>query len=164
MPLPCTHAIINTAIFYPFRKHLGKYWLVFAILSSLILDFDFALAIIGTILNINSIYLAHGTFAHSFGFIILIGIISTIIYLKNKEFGIYGYILTIGATIHLLLDLILGGGNYYLILFWPFSLAQFKIHLFENYQIFYELLDAFLIIGLTIWIYFKIKKETKNKR
>jgi hypothetical protein len=62
------------------------------------------------------------------------------------------------------LDLILGGGNYYLILLWPFSLAQFKIHLFENYQILYELLDAFLIIGLTIWIYFKMKKETKNKK
>jgi hypothetical protein len=159
MPLPCTHILINLAIFYPFRKHLGKYWSIFAIFSGLILDFDFALDIIGQYLGIKSIYLMHGGFFHSLGFILILGIISTIIYLKNKEFGTYFYILTIGALAHLLLDLILGGGYYYLILLWPFSLMQFKIHLLQNYQIVYELLDAFLIIVFTIFLYFKIKNS-----
>lgn len=159
LPLSCTHVLINLGVFYPFRKHFGKYWTIFAILSGLILDFDFILEIFGQTFNINSIYLMHGTFTHSLGFILILAIISTIIYFRNKEFGLYAYILTIGALIHLLLDLILGGGYYYLILLWPFSLIQFKLHLLSNYQIIYELLDAFLIIIFSLILFLKIKNK-----
>jgi hypothetical protein len=164
MPLPFTHVLINTAIAYPFRKSLGKYWFLFAVFSGLLLDFDFVLGyLLKHIFQITNPLLMHGGFVHSFGFILFLGIISTIIYLKNKEYGIYFYILTIGSLIHLILDFILGGGQYYLTLFWPFTLETFRLHLLENFNsAIYGILDAFLIMCTIIYLTFKIKLTFKK--
>lgn len=164
MPNPLTHVLINTALFFPLRKKLGKYWLVFSILSGLLLDLDFVL---GWILNYfglkNSIFL-HGGLVHSFGFIFILGIIALLIYLKNKEYGKYAFILVIGAILHLSLDFILGGGAFYLTLFWPFTLDTFRLHLLEQYRLYsiYGLLDAFLIFVFTFWYYLKLRKTKKS--
>jgi len=153
MPNPFTHVIINVAIAYPFRKNLGKYWLIFSAFSGLLLDFDFVLSTILNWLGYSNSLFRHGGFVHSFGFILILGIISSLIYLKNKEYGIYGFILSLGAVIHLALDFILGGGAYALVLFWPFSLELFRLHFlepFRNNSIF-GLIDAFLIMCTIIW-------------
>lgn len=165
MPMPATHIIFNCAIFYPFRKYLGKYWLVFAILSGMLADLDFISIVFARFFGMSFGVFGHGGFFHSVGFILfLLGIIF-IIYAKNKEFGTYGFVLSIGVLFHILLDYILGGGANYLMLFYPFSEHLFRIHLLEQFRDIeiYGILDAIIIFYFTIWIYFKIKKEKDIK-
>jgi|GEM_PF-4799050 len=166
MPLPTTHVIFNCAIFYLFRKNLGKYWLPFAILSGLLPDFDFVIQYIFDLFGKNSGMLGHGGFFHSLGFVLLIGIVSWIIYAKNKDYGKYGFILAIGVALHILLDYILGGGAYMLTLFYPFSMHQFRLHLLEYWRNndIYGILDAFMILCVFVWIWFKIKVQKTHHR
>jgi hypothetical protein len=157
MPLPATHVLINLFLFYPFRKSLGKYWLFFAILSGLFLDFDFAFRYIGHNIGLNLGIFDHGLIVHTFGFILLLFGISLIVYSRNKEYGKYGFIITIGSAVHLLLDYIIGGGAYYLLLFYPFSMHEFHLHLFESYDTnLYGVLDAFLICIVSVYYLIKM--------
>jgi len=164
MPNPFTHVLINTAIFYPFRKKLGKYWWLFAAFSGLLPDFDFCTEVILKLLSINNNLFWHGGFFHTFGFVLVLGIVSLGIYTKNKEFGKYGFILAIGSAIHILLDFLLGGGAYFLMLFYPFSTHLFRLHLLEQYAqlSIYSILDAILIIILLGIIFIYQKKREKS--
>lgn len=164
MPFPATHVLINTAIFYPLRKQLGRYWLIFAVFSGLLLDFDFVVGWVLGWFDVNAGFFGHGGFFHTFGFVLILAIISAIIFFKNKEYGKYGFILTIGAGVHLLLDYVLGGGANALMLFYPFSMHLFKLHLLfplTQYDVF-GVLDAFLIILVLCWHYFKIKSKQRK--
>jgi hypothetical protein len=130
MPFPALHTLFNIGAFYPFRNYFGKYWLVFAGLSGLIMDLDFALQFIfgpGS-------FFAHGYFFHTIGFILCLLIIALIMFLKNKEYGKYGFIIVIGSLLHLLLDYVLGGGKYYIALFYPFYSSGFHLHLLMKFQ------------------------------
>jgi len=161
MPMPTTHVIISLIFFYPLRKYFGKYWHLFAIISGLLPDFDFALDLLLKGFGFDPGFLGHGGFFHSTGFILLIGAISAIIFIKNKEYGKYGFILTIGSTLHILTDLILGGGGYSLMIFYPFSENLFRIHLLEQYRNIdiFGILDAILIMTLTTFLFFKQRKQ-----
>jgi hypothetical protein len=159
MPFPAAHVIINFFVIYPFRKHLGKYWLPVALLSGLIPDFDSGFEILGKLFNFDPGILAHGGFFHSIGFVLLLGILSFIIYKQDKECGGYFLILTIGVLVHILIDLILGGGGYSFSILYPFTNEQFRIHLLEPWKEndIYGILDAFLIFILSLWMIWKIK-------
>lgn len=165
LPFALTHCLINFCAFFPFRKKLGKYWSVFAILSGLLPDFDFVLGWILNWLGYTNSFFGHGGFFHSLGFVLVLLGISGIIYWKNKEFGKYGFILAIGTALHILTDYILGGGAYSLMLFFPFSTELFRLHLLESYKYIdiYGLLDAFLICIFLVIYFFKLKKEKKKK-
>jgi len=168
MPNPATHVLINTALFYPFRKHLGKYWIVFAAFSGLLPDFDFLIGLILKYFKIENSFLGHGGFFHSFAFPIILLAISLIIYYKNKEYGKYGFILAIGSIIHILTDFILGGGAYALMLFYPISTETFRLHILESYKFIdiYGLFDAFLIMLTIVFVTLKIKfkREKQHKK
>jgi len=158
MPFPGFHVLFNIGTLYPFRNYFGKYWLVFAGLSGLIPDLDFALQFI---LGENSIF-AHGYFFHTFGFVLCLLAISLIIFLKNKEYGKYGLIISIGAFFHILLDYILGGGRYSLALFYPFYSGEFHLHLLSAYKELdiFGILDA-IAIFISLCIYYIILKTKK---
>lgn len=162
MPLPILHCLINLCAFFPFRKKLGQYWLVFVIFSSLLLDFDFILNLFAKLLNYNPLFM-HGGLMHTYGFVLFLFAISLFVYSKNKEYGIYGFILTIGSAIHLFLDFLLGGGSYSLMLFYPFSEHLFRLHLFENYGFAGQgFLEAFILIILSIYLLLKINSTSKK--
>ncbi len=165
MPLAFTHSIFNLTFFYIVKNKFGirlpKYWPIFAILSGLINDFDFGVSYILKCFGIEDSIFSHGLFMHSIGFVLVLASIGLITYKFNKDYSYYLYILSIGALLHILLDFVLGGGAYYLQLFYPFSELGFRIHLLEplrNYEI-YAILDAFLIICFLIWLYSKIRKN-----
>lgn len=162
MPLPATHVLVNVALFYHFREKFGKYWLIFAAFSGLLLDFDFVVGWVLGRFGINAGFLGHGGFFHSFGFVLLLAAISAIVFYKNKGMGKYGFILSVGAGIHLLLDFVLGGGAIALMLFYPFSTQLFQLHILfplTQYDIF-GILDAFVIMLFFLVYYFKVRKET----
>ncbi len=165
MPNPTTHVLISLFLFYPFRNKLGKYWAIFAMFSGLLPDFDFIIGWILKYFGISNSFFGHGGFFHSFGFVLILLCIGLIIYTKNKEFGIYGLILTVGTALHILTDFVLGGGAYSLMLFYPFTTQLFRLHLLEPYKFIdiYGLLDAFLIIIFIIFLTFKIKCEKKKQ-
>jgi len=143
---------------------LGKYWFVFAAFSGLVLDFDFILELIQNFFGFNNFFLTHGGIIHSLGFVLLLGMISTIIYYKNREYGKYGFILSAGCFVHLILDFVLGGGQYSLMLLYPFVETQFRLHLLEPYTLLniYEILDAVLIMcALATLFYLQRKKKSR---
>jgi membrane-bound metal-dependent hydrolase YbcI (DUF457 family) len=158
MPFPGFHALFNIGAFYPFRKYFGKYWLVFAGLSGLVPDLDFALQFI---LGESSIF-AHGYFFHTFGFALCLLLLSLVVFLKNREYGKYGFIIAGGAFFHILLDYILGGGRYYLALFYPFYSGGFHLHLlmpFQGNDVF-GILDA-IAIFISLCVYYMILRTRK---
>ena len=161
MPNPCTHVIINLLLFFPFGKKLGRYWVIFATVYGLLSDFDFVIGWILKYFGIINSFFGHGGFFHSFCFPFILLIISLIIYYKNKELGIYGLILTIGTAMHILIDFVLGGGDYSLMLFFPISTETFRLHLLESYKFIdiYGILDAFLIMCTIILSWVKIRKN-----
>jgi hypothetical protein len=156
MPNPFTHVILNIAIFYPFRKILGKYWILAAAIAGLLPDTDFVFEWV-----FNSTLFGHGGFFHSIGFILILLGISLIMYNFYKEFGKYGFIITIGSGLHILIDLIIGGGGYSLMVLYPFTTEAFRIHLLEPFLTYgaFEILDAFLIFFVAIWYFFKLKSD-----
>jgi len=158
MPFPAVHVLFNIGAFYPIRKYLGKYWLVFAGLSGLVMDLDFALQFI---LGSDSFF-AHGHFFHTIGFVLCLLAISLVVFLKNKEYGKYGFIIVIGSLLHLLLDYILGGGRYYLTLLYPFYSGGFHLHLLMQFQEndIFGILDA-IAIFISLGFYFIILKTRK---
>ncbi len=161
MPFPATHVLVNVALFYPLRSRLGRYWLIFAAFSGLLLDFDFVITWVSNWFGFNAGIFGHGGFFHTFGFILILAAISAIVFAKNKNWGKYGFILTVGAGVHLLLDYVLGGGAIALMLFYPFSTQLFQLHILfplTQYDIF-GVLDAFFIMLVLCWYYFKIKKS-----
>jgi len=166
MPNPATHCLINLALFFPFREKLGRYWSIFAIFSGLLPDFDFVIGWILKWLGYNNSFFGHGGFFHSLGFVLVLFGISAIIYWKYKEYGKYGFILTIGVALHILVDYLLGGGAYSLMLFYPISTETFRLHILENLKFIdiYEILDAILIIFALIFMTLKIKCLAKKTR
>ncbi len=146
---------------YPFKKYLGKHWYLIAIFSGLLPDFDFCFNILNKFLPISNIFM-HGGIFHSF-FVPFVLIIVYVILKNLKKINdkkIINYILFIafGYFIHLILDLILGGGAYSLKLFYPLFDYGFRIHLLENIKEAYLFLDTILIIVLSIFYFLKNRK------
>ena len=164
MPFPATHVLFNIGLFYPFRKYFGKYWFVFAGFSGLLPDLDFGIQIIISFFGLKIPLLEHGMFFHSIGLVLLLGLIGLIVFLKNKEYGKYVFILAIGSLLHILLDYVLGGGRYYLLLLYPFSEIGFRLHLLESFgSDGYGILDAVCIFCSMVWLFILLKKDSFKK-
>lgn len=158
MPYPAIHVLFNIWVFYPFRKYFGKYWLVFAGLSGVLPDLDYVTQLI---FGRNSI-LSHGCFTHTLGFVLILLAVSLLVFLKNREYGKYGFIISIGVALHIILDYILGGGGFYLVLFYPFCSKGFHLHLLMPYKDtdVWGILDA-IAIFISLCGYYIILKTRK---
>jgi membrane-bound metal-dependent hydrolase YbcI (DUF457 family) len=102
----------------------------------------------------------HGGITHTpfFGLLFIIpGLVA--IKLGKDKLSRYFFVMCAGVLIHLALDLVSGGGNGHILVFWPFSMVSYKIGLYALIGIpnLAEGVDAIILLA---WLY---HEEVKHK-
>ena len=168
MPHAVTHILTSIVLVDLYRDYITKhkkYFSLYAVFLAgffgLFPDIDVLLGIFADLLNINiPPLLEHGMITHTPFFALLFLIPAIILWkLKKHKQSIYFYMAFFGITFHLLLDFILGGGSHYgMMLLFPFSMEQWKIHLFNQFDIqsLPQALDAIILIA---WLWHEEKKH-----
>ncbi len=170
MPYAVTHillVIIAVDLYRDYATKHKKYFTLNTVLlagiAGLLPDIDVPLRWLLNAFNLNPapLLLTHGGITHTpfFGLIFLF----PAFYLwrkKEHKKAMYFFVITFGVLFHIFLDYLLGGGMHDgIIIFWPLSMAAFKIHVLPSLGLndVPQALDALILLT---WLY---HEEMKHK-
>ncbi len=168
MPLAVTHvltSIISADIYRDYYLKHKRYFTLHTVLlagiGGLLPDIDFPLRMIANFFSWEVPWLLqHGGMTHTPFFGLLFLIPGIILWKKRKhKKAMCFYALAFGIFLHIFLDFLIGGGRYEgIMLFFPFSLAGFKIHLLQYVSIkdIPIAMDAIILLG---WLWHEERKH-----
>ncbi len=170
MPYAVTHILLTVLLADLYRDYVTKHKKYFTLhtiliagIAGLLPDIDIPLSWLLNVFIPGSVplILTHGGITHTpfFGLIFLL----PAFYLwekKEHKKAMYFFVITFGVLFHVFLDYLLGGGMHEgIMVFWPISMATFKIHLLSTLGLVDvpQALDALILLG---WLY---HEEMKHK-
>ncbi|MFH1848826.1 MAG: metal-dependent hydrolase [archaeon] len=165
MPLAVTHVLSSIILVDLYRDYITRHRSYFTLHTVLVAGFAGLLPDIDIVLNwilghLGS-ELVHGTYTHTFLFG-LVFLIPAGIYRYKRKYKTAAYFLvtTFGVMLHVLLDVIIGGGyGEGAMLFWPISDHFFKVHI-STFLGFARLSAGLDAVILLLWLY---HEEVKHK-
>lgn len=170
MPYAVTHILLTVLLADLYRDYVTKHKKYFTLhtiliagIAGLLPDIDIPLSWLLNAFNPGSVslILTHGGITHTpfFGLIFLIPAIYLWERKKHKQ-AMYFFVISFGILFHIFLDYSLGGGMHGgIMVFWPISMATFKIHFLSTLGLsdIPQALDALILLA---WLY---HEEIKHK-
>ena len=170
MPYAVTHvllAIIAVDLYRDYvtkhRRYFTLYTVFVAGVAGLLPDVDVPLNWVLNFIIPNSVpmILTHGGITHTPFFALIFLLPAFFLWEKKKhKHAMYFFVISFGILFHVFLDYFLGGGNHDgIMVLWPISTAQFKIHLLTKFGVsdVPQALDALILLA---WLY---HEEVKHK-
>lgn len=168
MPLAVTHVLLTIIAVDLYRDYItankklfSLHTILIAGIAGLLPDIDIPIGWGLTLLGVETPQLLqHGGITHT-PFFALPFLITGLILWKygKKKTAVYFYVATFGILFHIFLDFLLGGGaEPGIMLFWPFSEAAYKIHLWAQLGLrdIPAALDAIILIA---WLWHEERKH-----
>lgn len=152
MALAATHILIPIIIldllrhYYLGLKKFPRYLLLIGGIAGLAPDIDIPLTWLTHLLVTNNVDF-HGTFTHSFFFVVIFFVLGTLFqWRNNKKWSMIFYVIAFGWFCHLFLDWLYGE---YKTLFWPFAVTPWTIFPTWTLYTYGESIDAILLV---LWL------------